>query len=94
MSVVAVGASSLHDACATGDLRLLFRADNRVLWIEESSQPNAHLVESADGRSGLSAQAEILNVDGSKQWEKSATLDRTEDTVQAPITIEYPAKSS
>jgi hypothetical protein len=40
---------------------------------------------------GLTARVEVLNMDGSKQWEKSATLDSTEDSVQSPIKIEYPA---
>jgi len=46
---------------------------------------------SAGKVTGLSAQVEILNIDGSKQWEKAATLDSVEDSVQAPIKIEYPA---
>lgn len=40
---------------------------------------------------GLIAEAEILNMDGSKQWEKTATLDSAEDSVQLPIKLEYPA---
>jgi hypothetical protein len=39
----------------------------------------------------LSARVEVLNMDGSKRWEKSATLDSAEDSVQSPIKIEYPA---
>jgi hypothetical protein len=30
-------------------------------------------------------------MDGTKKWEKSATLDIKEDSVEAPIPIEYPA---
>jgi hypothetical protein len=40
---------------------------------------------------GLTAKVEVLDMDGSKQWEKSATLDSTEDSVQSPIKIEYPS---
>jgi hypothetical protein len=46
---------------------------------------------SGGNASGLAAQAEILNMDGSKQWEKTATLDSTEDSVQSPIKLEYPS---
>jgi hypothetical protein len=40
---------------------------------------------------GLTAHVEILNLDGSRQWEKSATLDSAEDSTVAPIHMEYPA---
>jgi len=40
---------------------------------------------------GLLAKAEILNIDGSVKWEKSALVDSTEDSAAAPIAIEYPA---
>jgi hypothetical protein len=40
---------------------------------------------------GLLAKAEILNIDGSVKWEKSALVDINEDSVAAPIAIEYPA---
>ncbi len=46
---------------------------------------------SAGNAAGLTARAEILNADGSKQWEKTATLDSAEDSVAAPITMEYPS---
>jgi len=39
---------------------------------------------------GLTAKAEVLNLDGSMQWEKTATVDSAEDSVAAPITLEYP----
>ncbi len=39
----------------------------------------------------LTARVELLNIDGSLQWEKSAPVDSTEDSVAAPITMEYPA---
>jgi hypothetical protein len=40
---------------------------------------------------GLIARAEILNLDGSVQWQKSATLDSREDSTATPIAIQYPA---
>jgi hypothetical protein len=46
---------------------------------------------SGGNATGLTAQAEILNMDGSKQWEKSAALDSAEDSVASPIRLEYPA---
>ncbi len=46
---------------------------------------------SAGNRVGLTAQVEILNMDGSMQWQNSATLDSTEDSVMTPLKIEYPA---
>jgi glycosyl hydrolase family 2/Ig-like domain-containing protein/F5/8 type C domain-containing protein len=49
---------------------------------------------SAGSQTGLTAQIEILNTDGSKQWEKSAPADSREDSVVAPIKIEYPASLS
>jgi hypothetical protein len=46
---------------------------------------------SAGNATGLTANIEILNMDGSKKWEKSATLDSKEDSVETPIKIEYPS---
>jgi len=46
---------------------------------------------SAGNLKGLTALVEILNLDGSKQWEKSAPIDSVEDSVQSPIKIEFPA---
>jgi len=45
---------------------------------------------SAGNVAGLTAQVEILNMDGSKQWEKTASVDSNEDSVVSPIKIEYP----
>lgn len=39
----------------------------------------------------LTARVELLNIDGSVKWEKSAPVDSTEDSVIAPIRMEYPA---
>jgi len=46
---------------------------------------------SSGNATGLAAQAEILNMDGSRQWEKTVALDSAEDSVQSPIKLEYPA---
>lgn len=40
---------------------------------------------------GLTALVEVLNMDGAKQWEKSAPLESREDSVTSPITLEYPS---
>jgi len=40
---------------------------------------------------GLAAHAEILNLDGSRQWEKSAVVDSAEDSTVTPIHLEFPA---
>lgn len=39
---------------------------------------------------GLTARAEVRNIDGSLIWEKSAALDSREDSTQSPIEMEYP----
>jgi len=39
----------------------------------------------------LSALAEVLNMDGTKKWEKTATLDSAEDSVTSCIKMEYPS---
>jgi hypothetical protein len=49
---------------------------------------------SAGNRVGLTAQVEILNMDGSVQWQKGAPLDSAEDTVMTPVKIEYPSSLS
>jgi hypothetical protein len=41
--------------------------------------------------SGLNAQVEVLNMDGSVQWTKSAPVDSPEDSVNVPFKMEYPA---
>ncbi|MDR3702712.1 MAG: discoidin domain-containing protein [Candidatus Sulfopaludibacter sp.] len=46
---------------------------------------------SAGNVQGLSAHVEVRNMNGALQWEKSATLDSKEDSVEAPIKIEFPA---
>jgi len=39
---------------------------------------------------GLTAHVEILNMDGSRRWDKTATLDSIEDGTSSPIQMEYP----
>ena len=46
---------------------------------------------SAGNVTGLTANVQILNIDGSKQWEKSATLASREDSTETPFKIEYPS---
>ncbi|MGA9670716.1 MAG: discoidin domain-containing protein [Terracidiphilus sp.] len=46
---------------------------------------------SASDQHGLTAHAEVLNIDGSVKWEKTAAIDSIEDSTQAPIQIEFPA---
>jgi len=43
---------------------------------------------------GLTARVELLNLDGRKVWEKTATLDSAEDSISSPIRMEYPADVS
>jgi hypothetical protein len=45
----------------------------------------------AGSQRGLVAHAEILNVDGSKRWEKSVTLDSPEDSCAVPFELEFPS---
>ncbi len=40
---------------------------------------------------GLTARAEVLNMDGTQKWEKSVTLDSPEDRVTSAIKLEYPS---
>jgi len=40
---------------------------------------------------GLTAHAEVLNLDGSVKWEKSAPVDSPEDSNIVPIRMDYPA---
>jgi hypothetical protein len=45
---------------------------------------------SAGNAKGLTARAELLNMDGTRKWEKSAQLDSNEDSMAEPIHMEYP----
>ena len=49
---------------------------------------------SAGDLHGLSAQAEVLNIDGSLKWKKSAPLDSPEDTTTTWMQVEYPGDLS
>jgi len=46
---------------------------------------------SAGNVRSLTARVEILNLDGAKQWEKTASLDSAEDSVASCIKMEYPS---
>jgi hypothetical protein len=46
---------------------------------------------SGRSQSGLTAHVQVVNLDGSVKWEKSAALDSKEDSVQSPIQMDYPA---
>jgi len=46
---------------------------------------------SAGNNAGLTASAQLLNMDGSLKWEKTAGVDSPEDSVETPIKMEYPA---
>jgi len=43
---------------------------------------------------GLTAKAEVLNMDGTVKWQKTANLDSKEDSTVSPIKMEYPADLS
>jgi Exo-beta-D-glucosaminidase Ig-fold domain/F5/8 type C domain/Glycosyl hydrolases family 2/Glycosyl hydrolases family 2, sugar binding domain len=49
---------------------------------------------SAGSQPSLTAHAEILNLDGSVKWEKTATMDSSEDSTFSPIQLEFPADLS
>jgi hypothetical protein len=49
---------------------------------------------SAGNVSGLTAKAEVLNMDGTVKWRKAADLDSKEDSTASPIKMEYPADVS
>jgi hypothetical protein len=46
---------------------------------------------SAGNVAGLTARAEILNLDGSVRWKRKTVLDSLEDSISTPIRMEYPA---
>lgn len=45
---------------------------------------------SAGNRTGLRATAAVVNMDGRRVWEQSANLESAEDTVGAPLKLEWP----
>jgi hypothetical protein len=53
---------------------------------------NVEVVNYSGGdASGLTASAQILDMDGSVRWEKSASLDSKEDSTVSPVHLEFPA---
>jgi hypothetical protein len=53
---------------------------------------NVEVVNYSGGnRKGLSAHVEIRNMNGDIQWEKTASVDCNEDSVETPIKMEYPS---
>src|ERR1700738_4701110 len=46
---------------------------------------------SAGDQAGLTARAEVLDIDGKVKWQKSVPLDSHDDSTQSPMQIEYPA---
>jgi hypothetical protein len=45
---------------------------------------------SAGAAAGLTARVQVIDSGGAVKWEKSATLDSAEDSMAAPIKMEYP----
>ena len=45
---------------------------------------------SAGNAKGLTASVQLLNMDGAVKWERTAALDSPEDSVAAPVRMEYP----
>jgi hypothetical protein len=45
----------------------------------------------AGGQTGLTAHAQVIDIDGTVKWEKSATVDSHEDSTQSPMQLEFPA---
>jgi hypothetical protein len=61
-----------------------------IQW--NASNDMAEVVNYSGGNAaGLVAEAEVLNLDGSLQWQTRAELDSAEDSVVAPFAIERPA---
>ena len=61
-----------------------------IQW--NASNDNVEVVNySGRDARGLTAHAEVLNLDGSVKWEKTANLDSPEDSDQTPIKMEFPA---
>jgi hypothetical protein len=45
---------------------------------------------SAGNQSGLTARAQVIDIDGKVKWEKTAKLDSSEDSTESPIQMQYP----
>jgi hypothetical protein len=60
-----------------------------VQW--NAATDNVEVVNYSGGdATGLTVTAQILNLDGSIRWERSAAVNIPEDSTQAPIKLEYP----
>ena len=60
-----------------------------IQW--NAATDNIEVVNYSGGNAkGLTASVQLLNMDGSLKWEKTATVDSPEDSVQTPIKMEYP----
>ena len=72
-----------------------FGAKNACEPLHIQWNPSTDRVEvvnySAGNASGLTAAAEILNLDGSIQWRRSITLDSKEDSIDSTMQLEYPS---
>jgi hypothetical protein len=66
---------------------------NEPLHIQwNAAADNVEVVNYSGGDArGLTARAEIVNLDGAMKWERTATLDSSEDSVATPIKLEFPA---
>jgi hypothetical protein len=47
--------------------------------------------DSAGDQTGLTAHAQIIEIDGTVKWEKSAELDSREDSTVSPLELQFPA---
>jgi hypothetical protein len=45
----------------------------------------------AGEQKGLTARAEVIDLDGTVKWQKEATLDSREDSTESPMRLEFPA---
>jgi hypothetical protein len=60
-----------------------------IQW--NAASDNVEVVNSSAGQlQGLTARAQLINIDGAIRWEKTAAVDSAEDSVAAPIKMEYP----
>jgi hypothetical protein len=60
-----------------------------IQWNPVTDNVEAVNYSAGDAR-GLTAGIEVLNMDGTVKWERSAPVDSNEDSVVSPIHIEYP----
>jgi len=53
---------------------------------------NIEVVNYSGGNAkGLKARVEVLNMDGTLKWEKTASVDSSEDSMVSPLKVEYPS---